>query len=94
MKEEIVKAVHEGRIIAIIRGLAPETCLKLAEAYAEGGIRLVEVTFNQKAPEMWKDTAAAIAAIRKRFEGAVRAGAGTVLTEEQLAMCEDAGGEY
>ena len=94
MKEEIVKAVHEGRIIAIIRGFAPETCLKLAEAYAEGGIRLVEVTFNQKAPETWKDTAAAIAAIRKRFEGAVRAGAGTVLTEEQLAMCEDAGGEY
>jgi len=94
MKEEIVKAVHEGRIIAIIRGFAPETCLKLAEAYAEGGIRLVEVTFNQKAPETWKDTAAAIAAIRKRFEGAVRAGAGTVLTEEQLSMCEDAGGEY
>jgi 2-dehydro-3-deoxyphosphogluconate aldolase/(4S)-4-hydroxy-2-oxoglutarate aldolase len=54
----------------------------------------VEVTFNQKAPETWKDTAAAIRAIRERFGGRVRAGAGTVLTEEQLSMCIDAGGEY
>ena len=94
MKEEIVKAVHDGRIIAIIRGFAPEICLKLAEAYATGGIRFVEVTFSQKAPETWKDTAAAISAIKARFGGAVRVGAGTVLTEEQLTMSQDAGGEY
>lgn len=94
MKEEIVKAVHDGRIIAIIRGFAPEICLKLAEAYATGGIRFVEVTFSQKAPETWKDTVAAISAIKARFGGAVRVGAGTVLTEEQLTMCQDAGGEY
>ena len=94
MKEQIVDAVREGRIIAIVRGFAPDVCLRLAEAYAEGGIRLVEVTFVQKAPETWKDTAAAIGAIRERFGGAMHVGAGTVLTEEQLAMCRDAGGEY
>ena len=94
MKVEIESAVREGRIIAIIRGFAPDTCLRLAEAYAKGGIRLVEVTFNQKMPETWKDTAAAIRAIKERFAGAVRVGAGTVLAEEQLSMCEQAGGEY
>ena len=94
MKGEIEELVRDGRIIAIIRGFAPEVCLKLAEAYHAGGIRLVEVTFNQKAPETWKDTAAAIRSIREHFAGAVRVGAGTVLTEEQLRMCEDAGGEY
>lgn len=94
MKAEIEKSVRDGRIIAIIRGFAPDTCLRLAEAYAKGGIRLVEVTFNQKLPETWKDTAAAIRAIRERFAGTVRVGAGTVLTEEQLSMCEQAGGEY
>jgi len=94
MKEEIVKAVRDGRIIAIIRGFAPDVCLNLAEAYFKGGIRLVEVTFNQKAPETWKDTAAAIGAIKTRFAGDVHVGAGTVLTEEQLSMCRDAGGEY
>ena len=94
MKAEIEYAVREKRIVAIIRGFAPETCLRLAEAYAKGGIGLVEVTFSQKVPETWKDTAAAIAAIRERFAGNVRVGAGTVLTEEQLSMCEQAGGEY
>ncbi len=93
-QEEIKQLVLDTRIVAIIRGFAPDTCLRLAEAYAAGGIRLVEVTFNQKAPETWKDTAAAIRAIRERFGGHVRAGAGTVLTEEQLSMCIDAGGEY
>ncbi len=93
-KQQIEEAVRAGRIVAIIRGFAPETCLRLAEAYAKGGIRLVEVTFNQKAPETWKDTAAAISAIKERFAGEVHAGAGTVLTEEQLSMCEQAGGEY
>ena len=94
MKEEIIKTVRDRRIVAIIRGFAPDVCLRLAEAYVEGGIGLVEVTFNQRAPETWKDTSAAIRAIRERFAGAVRVGAGTVLTEEQLGMCIDAGGEY
>ena len=94
MKTQIEQLILERRIVAIIRGFAPETCLKLAEAYANGGIGLVEVTFNQKAPETWKDTAAAIKAIRERFAGEVRVGAGTVLTVDQLKMCEDAGGEY
>lgn len=94
MKEEIVKSVLDKKVVAIIRGFAPEVCLRLAEAYAEGGIGLVEVTFNQKSPESWKDTAAAIAAIRERFAGTLRVGAGTVLTTEQLSMMEQAGGEY
>ena len=81
-------------IIAIIRGFEPDVCLRLAEAYAKGGINMVEVTFNQKAPETWKDTAAAIRSIKNHFAGAVKVGAGTVLTEEQLRICEDAGGEY
>jgi len=94
MKAEIERIVRERKIVAIIRGFKPEICLKLAEAYAKGGIGLVEVTFNQKAPETWKDTAAAIKSIKDRFAGAVRVGAGTVLTAEQLSIMEDAGGEY
>ena len=94
MKEDVIQSVRARKVVAIIRGFAPDVCLKLAEAYAKGGIGLVEVTFNQKAPETWKDTATAIAAIRDRFAGDVRVGAGTVLTAEQLTLCEQAGGEY
>ena len=81
-------------IVAIIRGFEPDVCLKLAEAYHKGGIELVEVTFNQKDPDSWKDTASAIKSISNRFAGVMKVGAGTVLTEEQLTICEDAGGEF
>lgn len=94
MKTEIENAVLETKVVAIVRGFSPEVCLKLADSYRQGGIRLVEVTFNQKAPETWRDTVAAIRAIRREFSEVMRVGAGTVLTEEQLSMCEDAGGEY
>ena len=81
-------------IVAIIRGFEPEICLRLSEAYAKGGINMVEVTFNQKDPGSWKDTATAIKSIRERFGADMTVGAGTVLTQEQLKICEDAGGEF
>lgn len=93
-RDGVVRAVREQKAIAIIRGQGSEVCLRLAEAYAQGGLGLVEVTFNQKAPETWKETAAAITAIRERFAGVLRVGAGTVLTAEQLTLCEQAGGAY
>lgn len=93
-KAEIEALVRETKVVAIVRGQSPDVCLRLAEAYAKGGIRLVEVTFDQANPAGWKDTAAAISAIRGHFGGAVRAGAGTVLTAEQLDVLEQAGGEY
>ena len=37
MKEELVKSLLGKKVVAIVRGFAPETCLRLAEAY-----RLVE----------------------------------------------------
>ena len=78
--------VQKSKIIAIVRGLNPEYMLKLADALYAGGIDLMEVTFNQQKPETWKDTAAAIKAIGDHMAGKMLAGAGTVITEEQLQM--------
>lgn len=86
--------VLRRKIIAIVRGQEPEHIFKLAQALEAGGIDLVEVTFNQGRPETWRDTAAAIKTIAVRLEGKVLAGAGTVLTEEQLRMAADAGARY
>jgi 2-dehydro-3-deoxyphosphogluconate aldolase/(4S)-4-hydroxy-2-oxoglutarate aldolase len=94
MNKDLEKTVLDTRVVAIVRGFAPDVCVRLAESYLKGGIRLVEVTFNQRNPESWKDTALAIKTIKERFAGDIRVGAGTVLTEEQLSICADAGGEY
>ena len=93
-KKETIRALMDTRIVAIIRGFAPEICLKLAESYFKGGIWFVEVTFNQKVPDTWKDTTEASRSINARFGADMHVGAGTVLTEEQLGICAEAGGEY
>lgn len=94
MKAEVEQAIRDGRVVAIIRGYDPDVCLHLAEAYAAGGIRAVEVTYVQADRALWKKTTAAIAAIRERFSAELHVGAGTVLNSEQLAMTRDAGGEF
>ena len=86
--------VQNRKIIAIVRGLAPEYMLKLADALYAGGIDLMEVTFSQAKPETWKDTAAAIRAIGEHMEGKMLVGAGTVVTDEHLQMAIEAGAKY
>ena len=38
--------ILEHKIVAIIRGAKPEDVLKIARALSEGGIRVLEITFN------------------------------------------------
>lgn len=86
--------VQRRKIIAIVRGLAPEYMAGLADALLRGGIDLMEVTFSQAKPDTWRDTAAAIEAIGQRMAGRMLVGAGTVITGEQLRMAADAGARY
>lgn len=94
MRHEVIDAVYANKVIAIIRGFEPDVCVKLAEAYYAGGIRLVEVTFPQAKPEDQPKTAAAIKAMAESLDGRVFPGAGTVLTRAQLHMAKDAGARY
>ena len=92
MKAEVLKALDETKLVAIIRGMDPDVCLKLADAYVRGGIRLVEVTFDQTGDP--RKTVEAIRAIREAFAGRLHVGAGTVLTDAQLQSVIDVGGEF
>ncbi|HQO56300.1 MAG TPA: 2-dehydro-3-deoxyphosphogluconate aldolase, partial [Clostridia bacterium] len=83
--------IQQRKIVAIVRGLKPEYIVRLGHALEEGGIGLMEVTYDQKAPETWKDTAAAIEAVEKEFGDRLLVGAGTVIRMEQVRMTYDAG---
>ena len=86
--------VKKCKIVAIVRGLSPEYLIRLGHAFEEGGIGLMEVTYNQSAPETWKDTAKGIEAVEKEFGDRLLVGAGTVITLEQVSMTYNAGGHY
>lgn len=94
MRQTVLNAIAESKLITIVRGLGPEPMEKLAQALYLGGIRMIEVTFDQSQPGHWKDTAAAIRLIHNKFKGAVLAGAGTVMTREQLKIAHEAGAQY
>lgn len=94
MREQILDALMENKIIAIVRGQRTEDMLRLAGALYEGGIRFMEVTFRQDAPETWQETAAAIRSISHEYAGKIFAGAGTVMRPEQLELARAAGAGY
>lgn len=92
MRDEVLRMVEQHRLIAILRGLDAETCLKVAGALCEGGIRLLEVTFDQtKDP---RATTEAIERIAERYAGRMLVGAGTVLTVRQADQAADAGATF
>ena len=79
MRENVIETIKKEKLIAIVRGIAPEKCLKVAGALYAGGFRLVEITFDQKNPESWATTAAAIKAVSEAYSGTMEVGAGTVI---------------
>ena len=94
MREKIIQAVLDEKIIAIVRGADPEQCVKVARALYDGGIRLMEITYNQKDPSSWQTTAETIAAIARTFDGRMLVGAGTVTTPELVELTAKSGGMY
>ena len=94
MREQVIEKVLEHKIIAIVRGAEPESMVSIAKALYEGGVCLVEVTFNQKDPSSWVKTADAIRAIREAMGDQMLVGAGTVTSPELVQMAADAGAMY
>jgi 2-dehydro-3-deoxyphosphogluconate aldolase / (4S)-4-hydroxy-2-oxoglutarate aldolase len=94
MCETVKQVIEEKRIIVIVRQLYGEKLIKLANALYKGGIRLMEVTFDQSDPDGVKHTAEAIALLKKEMAGKMHVGAGTVITTEQVDAAAAAGAEY
>ena len=93
-REEIIKDIEENKIIVIMRGFTTEQLICAVEAMALGGIKLVEVTFDQSGKTPGTQTAENIAALKEHFLGRVRIGAGTVMTEEQVRLAYLSGAEF
>lgn len=73
-------------LIAILRGVKPDEVEAIGEELVSAGFTLIEVPMNSP------DALDSIARLARRFAGRAQIGAGTVLTEAQVAAVQAAGG--
>lgn len=94
MSNKTFETILKHKIVAIVRGFAPETVVEMAKAYCANGIHCVEITFDQTSPEKQYLTAQSIRMVKEVLGDAMCVGAGTVMTVEQVRMAAEAGAEY
>lgn len=93
-REEIIKDIEKNKIIVIMRGFTEDQLVNAVDAMEKGGIKLVEVTFDQSGTISDERTASYIHTLKNRFKGKVRIGAGTVMSEMQVELAYKAGAEF
>ena len=94
MRNKVIEAIENNKIITIIRGIEESKLIPLAEAMYEGGIRLLEITYNASGTPDDEVTAKNIEILSRHFDGRMLIGAGTVITEKQVELTKNAGGNF
>lgn len=94
MRDTVIQWAYTHKIVAIVRGIDPEKSLKVAQALYDGGIRMMEITYDQRNPDSWATTARSIGEIAKAFAGRMLVGAGTVTSVQMVEMTHAAGGMF
>jgi len=93
MKTRLLNEIRTHRIIAILRGVPDEKILPVAKALWAGGIRLLEITFNQKSGED-RNTLQAVHYVRSQMPDQLYVGAGTVMSPAQAEEAAKAGAQF
>lgn len=94
MRNKVIEAIEKKKIITIVRGVKSDQLIPLAEAMYEGGIRLLEITYSADGSTSDEETAKNIEMLSKHFYGRMFIGAGTVITEKQVELTKNAGGQF
>lgn len=90
----VIEKILEEKLIVIVRGVEKSKIIPLAEAMYNGGIRLIECTYDASGKISDEENAGIIADLVRHFEGRMHIGAGTVITEKQVRLTKEAGGEF
>ena len=94
MCQNTVQSILDNKIVVIVRGVAKEKLISLAQAMYDGGIRLIEITFDATGAIPDEETGAMIKMLADAFEGRMLVGAGTVLKCSQVDITKASGGKF
>lgn len=93
-KQEMIKYIEKYKIIAICRGIYGRNLQQLVQVLYDGGIKLVEITFDQSDDNCIEKTSTAIQTLQKHMQGKIQIGAGTVITAKQVDAAYEAGAAF
>lgn len=93
-KEYIIQEILNHKIIVIARGIYGEKCIKLAQALHKGGIRLLEITFDQSNSQSLKETADTLQQLNCTLGDTMLFGAGTVISTQDVDLAANAGAQF
>ena len=82
-QQMILQMIRKEKIVAIVRGIPSGLILDTGRALADGGICMMEVTFDHSGPEGIRETLHSIALLKEHLSERMHIGAGTVLTAEE-----------
>lgn len=91
--EKTIRKIEEHKVVTICRGVYGDDLKNLVTALYDGGIRLVEVTFDQSDSDSTNKTADAIRMIHENFPE-ILVGCGTATKIEHVHATKAAGGVF
>lgn len=88
MVDDTLRRIEHCGVIAVLRGVDPETVEDVAAAVLEGGVSILEVTADSP------DAMATIRTVSEAFGDEAVVGVGTVLDAETARLAQRAGAEF
>lgn len=92
--EEVKSLLLDKKLVVIFRRIPVEQIGQVSEALVRGGVKLLEVTFDQQSQDPAADYARSIEQVRHAVGDALCLGAGTVLSCGQVRTAREAGAEF
>ena len=89
-----VEIIEKEKIIVIVRGVERSKLIPLGEALYNGGVRVMECTFDASGKTPDTQIADNIKMLVEHFGDKMAIGAGTVLTKKQVKLTKKAGGKF
>lgn len=86
--EDLLVALRDRRLLAIIRGTDPGACVRTAMVLIEEGVSVLEVSLTSV------DALGVLERVTAEAGGEARVGAGTVLTRDDAHRARDAGATF
>lgn len=91
---DVLSFIKENKLVSIVRHVSPDKIAEAALAVNAGGIRCLEITFDQSSQTCIQDTVKSIEIVKKTLGSRMCVGAGTTVTIEQARAAAEAGADF